>query len=91
MRRILRKLIRGEIIESKEGVNGGVRLSVDAKNISVRDIVKIIQGEIKLIECVFRNKICENRKKCVLRKKLSVIENNMIKQLKKLTINELIN
>ncbi len=90
LRRILQKLIKAKIAESKEGVNGGVRLRLSAGKISVADIIGIVQGKIKLIECMSRGRVCENREKCVLRKKILIIEKNVIEEFSKLTIKNLI-
>ena len=90
LRRILQKLIKGKIAESKEGVKGGLKLIVDAKKINVADIINLIQGQIQLIECMFQGKVCANRKKCIFRKKVLVIEKNVIEEFGKLTIKDLI-
>ncbi len=90
LRRILQKLIKGKIAESKEGVNGGVKLTLSAQKISVADVINIIQGRIQLIECMFREKVCENRGKCIFRKKVLSIEKNVIEEFGKLTIKDLI-
>ncbi|MCK4994618.1 MAG: Rrf2 family transcriptional regulator [Candidatus Omnitrophica bacterium] len=90
LRRILQKLIKGKIAESKEGVSGGVKLIVSADKISVANVINIIQGQIQLIECMFREKACENRAKCILRKKVMGIEENVIEEFSKLTIRDLV-
>ena len=90
LRRILQKLIKGKIAKSKEGVNGGVKLIVSAQKISVADVINMIQGQIQLIECMFREKVCENREKCIFRKKVLGIEKNVIKEFSKLTIKDLL-
>ncbi|MFH1092609.1 MAG: Rrf2 family transcriptional regulator [Candidatus Omnitrophota bacterium] len=90
LRRILQKLIKGKIAESKEGVSGGVRLTVSPQKISVADVINMIQGKIELIECMFRERVCENRDKCIFRKKVQGIERDVIEKFGKLTIKDLI-
>lgn len=74
LRGIMQELLKHGYISSKEGVNGGFKLSEDPKNIKINDIVKIFQGDLQLIDCMFRKKICHNRTTCVLRKELKRIE-----------------
>ncbi len=90
LRRILLKLIKGKIAESREGVSGGVKLIVSAKKISIGAIINIIQGKIQLIECMFRGQICENRPKCIFRKKILVMEKNIINEFRQLKIQDLV-
>ena len=90
LRRILQKLIKGNIAESKEGVSGGVKLKLAADQISVADVINIMQGKIQLIECMFRERVCENREKCIFRKKVQGIEENVVEEFSQLTIKDLI-
>ncbi|HOC02346.1 MAG TPA: Rrf2 family transcriptional regulator [Candidatus Ratteibacteria bacterium] len=91
LRRILRKLAEENIIESREGVSGGVRLKQNPHLIQLEKIVHIFQGDIKISDCLFRNKACPNRKTCTLRNKLKNIEKEIKKEFKKITIASLIN
>jgi len=86
LRRILDQLIKNGIIESKEGISGGVKLIKKPSSIRLSDIVKIFQGNIQLTECLFRKKICPNKKFCPLRKKLRRIEKSIEKEFQKITI-----
>lgn len=45
---IFRKLKKGNIIESKRGKEGGYQLSKNPKEIIVGDIIRILEGNIKL-------------------------------------------
>jgi Rrf2 family protein len=89
LRRILQVLIKNKVIESKEGVSGGVRILKDASDIKIIDLIALFQGEIELSECMFRKKICENRDACVLRCEIKRIENIVNKEFGELTIKKL--
>lgn len=86
LRKIFRDLIRAGVVKSSEGGKGGYVLAVDPYKIKVTDLIKIFQGELKLSECLFRKKICQNRKTCVLRKKIKKIENLVQKEFEALSI-----
>ena len=91
LRRILQSLMKKRLIESKEGVSGGVRLMAKPENIHLTDLIKIFQGDIQLSECMFRSKLCSNRKTCVLRKRISGIEDIVTREFDKITIADLLN
>ncbi|MBN3039523.1 MAG: Rrf2 family transcriptional regulator, partial [Candidatus Omnitrophica bacterium] len=91
LRSILLKLIQHKLIESKEGVSGGVRIIKNPSQISIIDLIKVFQGDFNLSECMFRKKICPDRKTCVLRKEIKRIEDIVGKEFEKLTIGKLVN
>jgi Rrf2 family transcriptional regulator, cysteine metabolism repressor len=46
------QLRRGGLIESTRGVHGGYRLTRPPEQISVLDVVRIVEGEVSPVECV---------------------------------------
>lgn len=46
------QLRRGGLIESTRGVHGGYRLTRPPEQISVLDVVRILEGEVSPVECV---------------------------------------
>jgi Rrf2 family protein len=90
LRTIIQELIRKELVISKEGVNGGIKLKKDPRTIRIVDIIHIFQGEIELSDCMFRTKICENRQVCVLRSEIKRIEANVQNEFRELTIQALV-
>jgi Rrf2 family protein len=90
LRGIFQKLIQHRLIESKEGVSGGVRIIKDPAKIRIIELISIFQGNFELSECMFRQKICPNRKTCVLREEIKRIEDIVGKEFGKLTIGKLL-
>jgi Rrf2 family protein len=90
LRRILRTLIRDGLIVSKEGVAGGVRLNARPRGIRLTDIIETFQGNIQLADCMFRQKVCSNRRTCVLRRQIKVIEKMVTKEFEGITIASLL-
>lgn len=90
LRGILQKLIQKGFVESKEGVSGGVRIIKRPSKIRIIDLMRVFQGDFELSDCMFRQKICPDRKTCVLRKEIKRIENIVEKEFEKLTIGKLI-
>jgi len=90
LRRILQSLIKDGLLESREGANGGVALKADPAAIKVADLIRLFQGNIQLTECMFRKRICSNRKTCVLRKRIKRIEDMVTREFEDLTIEDLL-
>lgn len=79
------------IIETKKGINGGVKLKLQPSQISVAKLMRIFQGEIKISDCMFRKKLCSNRANCVLRKRIGLIEQEVIDKFNHISIQTLLN
>ena len=90
LRRILNKLREEEIIITREGVGGGAKINRDPAEIRVSNLIRIFQGDITLLDCVFRKNICPNVKTCPLRKRIKTIENVVVNELEVLTIKDLL-
>ena len=90
LRRLLQDLIRHGLVESREGVAGGVRLRAKPENIRLTDIIRIFQGNVQLSECMFRKRLCSNRATCVLRKRIRRIEKMVTREFENTTVADLI-
>lgn len=90
LRRVVQKLIKNKIVESKEGALGGVKLVKDPLKIKIVDIIKIFQGSIELSQCMFRKKICPNRNGCVLRKEIKRVEKIVTEEFDGISIAKLL-
>lgn len=56
--RVLGKLKRGGILASRMGENGGYRLARTPAEISLRQIVTLIEGDVCLLRCLKDTKLC---------------------------------
>jgi Rrf2 family protein len=90
LRRILVALIRAKFIASLEGAGGGYALAVAAGKIRILDVIRLFQGEVRLSECLFRRRFCQNRGSCVLRKEIVRIERIVQDEFDHLTIGGLL-
>lgn len=86
MRKILQRLSKERILESCKGQSGGFKLRLSAEKISLIQIMRIFQGQVSLSECFLKKDICPNKGRCVLRKKIRVIERSVFCQLKQINI-----
>ena len=90
MRKILQRLSQEKILASYKGQAGGFKLKLLSKEIFIIQIMHIFQGRVSLSECFLKKDICPNKGKCVLRKKIRLIEKNMVGQLKQINIASLV-
>ena len=90
MRKILQQLNKGKILKSYKGQGGGFKLRITPENIYIIKIIRIFQGEVRLDSCFLKKNICPNKGKCILRKKIHIIEDNVFKQLEQISIASLI-
>ena len=90
MRKILQRLSKEKILKSYKGQSGGFKLKFLPEKIFIIQIMRIFQGPVGLSECFLKKDICPNKGKCVLRKKILLIENSVLSQLKQINIASLV-
>lgn len=86
LRKILQKLNKHKLLKSYKGKGGGFKLAYNPEDIHLTDLIKIFQGDVRLVDHVFKKRTCQNIKTCVLKKRLDVIEKHMVEQLKDINI-----
>lgn len=91
LRKILQVLNKSEIVKSTKGSGGGFVLARKPGDIYLAAIIEAFQGPLSINECIFKKKVCPNRKICPLKKKLSEIENKVEAELRAVTIGSLLN
>ena len=68
LEQLFNKLRRGGVVESVRGPSGGFRLSRDPGDITIEDIISIVEGPIVPVQCVEQDdktKPCHRAEKCV--------------------------
>lgn len=90
LRKILQILNKNKILKSYKGQGGGFLLERPAEKVLLVDLIKIFQGPLRLNECVFKKKICPNKRTCILNKKICALEEDVIAGLKSVTIASLL-
>ncbi len=90
LRKIFHILQTQDIVHSQKGKGGGFSLARGAGKIRIIDIMEIFQGPITIGNCAIGKKVCRQLDDCVLRGKLQTIRENMVSELRELTIESLI-
>ena len=89
LRKIVQILSREGILKSSRGKGGGFSFAFLPERIFLTRLIQIFQGSIKLHECLFRTKFCNDLKACPLRRKIQKLENTMLAELAATTIGSL--
>ncbi len=91
--KILTKLTKANITSSIRGVTGGYKLAMGADDISVGNIIDIIDGSVALTVCVEKgeNNNCELESVCTSRSNWQVINNAVCNALNSISIEEMAN
>ena len=62
--KILKPLARAGVVESVRGAKGGYRLSRDASDITVAEVIGVLEGPIGMTPCVAEPGTCEQEVLC---------------------------
>ena len=90
-KRILTKLVEGKIINSKKGIGGGFCLERDRKDISLFDVMDIVEV-MDFKDCVASEEICSYKSGlCAVHMAMEKIRDVLFKEFKGVTFEELVN
>lgn len=68
--KILHKLVTGGVVKSYKGANGGYVLARDAAEITLRDIIELIDGPLAISKCIHDGHECSreghDKSECIL-------------------------
>lgn len=87
--KLLQDLVKNNIVSSVRGPNGGFYLDDRNKEQSIFSIISVIDGEKKLGTCMLSLEKCKERKPCPLHNILSTSRDEILKNLKEKTIEDL--
>lgn len=65
--KVLKLLAGSGLLESYRGANGGYRVSREASDISVAEVIAAIEGPIAMTECSVEEGLCSQEDQCELR------------------------
>lgn len=91
LNKVLQLLSRDGLIVSQKGSNGGFALGRDAKTITLSDIVRAVDGEAFLNECVLGFPQCGDPNPCPVHKQWLLAKTNIIDMLNQRTVDDLSN
>lgn len=92
LQKIMRSLTQGEVIKSYRGIDGGFALAKPAVDISLLDIITIMEGPVDLQRCLKDNNSCNKgcTPQCPVHAALAVIQADFTKALNKVNFSNLL-
>lgn len=87
---ILNKLNKAGIINAVQGVNGGYSLKANVGQLTLYDVVRVMENTIKINRCLEEDEFCSRKatKTCKVRKKYLSIQEMIEQELKSLTFQD---
>ena len=92
--KILHKLVMGEMVQSFKGSHGGYKLSRAPEDITLRDVIELIDGPIAIARCLDSEESCSlncDKTACVYHHIFDTISIDLAAKLAKITISDVIN
>ena len=90
-RKMLQRLRQAELIKSVMGPKGGFALNKNPSEISLLEIIAVLQGKLCLNACLADDKGCEFKSGCEINSKLFLLQQYLDNYLENITLEELLN
>ena len=84
--KILRRLSQAGLCQAHMGPRGGYTLSLEPEQISLRDVVRAIQGELVVRNCLLDLSSCPRQPNCIVSTKIAELQEALEKQLGEITL-----
>lgn len=92
--KILHKLVQGDLVQSFKGVNGGYKLKKAPKEITLKQVIELIDGPIAIARCLDLGESCSlncDKSACDYHHIFDIISIDLANKLNKITIDDVIN
>ena len=88
--KLMQQLHAAALVESCMGAKGGFRLGRHPAEISLLDVVEVIQGRLSLNRCMLGGACCPRKESCPVRAGLGELQSHMDEYLGGVTLDDLI-
>lgn len=88
--KLLQKLHKAKLVESTMGPKGGFALNKQPSKITLMEIIKVLQGGIRLNSCLLDGQGCEFQSVCRISTKLSHLQQYIDNYLDGITLAEIV-
>jgi Rrf2 family transcriptional regulator, nitric oxide-sensitive transcriptional repressor len=93
---VMKALHRCDFITSTRGTKGGYRLIADLSKVSVHDLIAIVEGPVRLAECIAldgecrKGRTCKLFRACPIQKLVETIHGRVVSLLKDVKLAEIL-
>ena len=91
LEQIFSSLKKAGLVKSIRGAQGGYLLAKEAKDITVGDILTVLEGPVSVSDCVLDEDVCENSDICVTKVVWEKIKNGIEDVVDSITLQDMIN
>lgn len=85
--KVLQKLARSGFLEAEQGVLGGYRLARNPERISALEVIRAIDGPVRLTSCF--GGVCDHADRCTVREPLRRVHEGILQLLAGITITDM--
>ena len=92
--KILHKLVQKDFVKSYKGVQGGYKLNVSPDEITLKDVIELIDGPIAMSRCLESNESCSmnpDKTACIYHHIFDTISLDVSRKLAGITISDVLN
>lgn len=79
------------LINSSRGAHGGYILTRHPREITLREVVRAVEGDLAIVECVTAPAVCHRVSSCVTRDIWSQVSKKMTEILESTTLQDMVN
>jgi Rrf2 family protein len=88
--KILKAMAREGLLVSQRGSKGGYRLVRDPEDLSVSEMIRVLEGPVALTDCAIGPALCEHETMCAVREPWQLISRVVEKALAEVTLADLV-
>lgn len=91
--KILHKLVQGDLVSSYKGVNGGYKLKSKPSEITLKNVIELIDGPIAIARCLDSGESCSlncDKSVCDYHHIFDIISIELASKLNRITIQDVI-
>ena len=91
--KILHKLVTGGLVRSFKGVNGGYSLALKPSEITMKDVIELIDGPISICRCLTEDEVCSqsaDKRECLFHRIFSGLSASVAVKLGKIRISDIL-
>lgn len=90
LEQIIPPLKTAGLILSHRGIHGGYSLAKSPSQITIKDIIQVLEGPLSLVECVDSPSVCEKVNFCVTRDVWKKLGENISQTLESVTLEDMV-
>jgi Rrf2 family transcriptional regulator, nitric oxide-sensitive transcriptional repressor len=88
--KLVQALSKQQILATQKGKYGGVSLFVSPDEVSIKDIIEVIDGPTKLSDCLNHENLCKLSGNCKLKTVLGTVQEKINKLMDDVKISQLV-